>query len=38
MRNIAIIKVRMDKTLRSIETCRFSAIFVALGLEPAVLV
>jgi hypothetical protein len=26
----------MDTTLRSAETCRFSAIFVALGLEPPV--
>lgn len=38
MKNIAIVKVRMAKTLRSVETCKFSAVFVALGLEPAVLV
>ena len=28
----------MDKTLRSIEVCRLFAVFVALGLEPPVLV
>jgi hypothetical protein len=28
----------MDKTLRSVETCKFSAIFVELGLEALVLV
>jgi hypothetical protein len=28
----------MDSTLRSVETCKFSAIFVALGLEPPVLI
>lgn len=38
MSNIAIVKVRMDKMLRSVEMCKFSAIFVALGLEPPVLV
>jgi hypothetical protein len=30
--------LRMDKTLRSIEVCRIFAVFVALGLEPPVLV
>jgi hypothetical protein len=38
MRIIAIVKVRMDNTLRSIETCKFAAVFVALGLEPPVVV
>lgn len=28
----------MDKALRSVETCKFSAIFVELGLEAPVLV
>lgn len=28
----------MDKTPRPVETCKFSAIFVALGLEPPALV
>lgn len=28
----------MDKTLISVEACKFSAIFVALGLEPPALV
>jgi hypothetical protein len=37
IRKIAIVKVRIAKTLRS-ETCKFSAVFVALGLEPPVLV
>lgn len=31
-------KVRMDKTWRSVEICNFSAMFVALGLELPVLV
>lgn len=33
-----MVKLRMDKTLRSIEACRLFPVFVALGLEPPVLV
>lgn len=38
MRNIAVVKVRMNKRLRLVERCKLSAVFAALGLELPVLV